>query len=140
LRRAVASLLLLVRAEPWLVQQHYIADYLRILDRARGDRGAAALDARADAQRRWCADIERRMARTVWATGGCVSWYLSAAGRNPMLWPGSTLRFRRATRRVDVAEYDVITAASTWWSPTPGSPSAARSRTPTRPRSTASSR
>ena len=29
------------------------------------------------------------MASTVWATGGCVSWYLNAAGRNPTLWPGS---------------------------------------------------
>jgi hypothetical protein len=48
------------------------------------------------------------MASSVWTTGGCVSWYLNAAGRNPTLWPGSTLRFRRATRRVDPAEYRVI--------------------------------
>ena len=48
------------------------------------------------------------MASTVWATGGCVSWYLNVAGRNPTLWPGSTLRFRRATRRIDLKEYSVI--------------------------------
>jgi hypothetical protein len=41
-----------------------------------------------------------------------VSWYLNAAGRNPTLWPGSTLRFRRATRRVDPAEYDAIAAGA----------------------------
>ncbi len=85
-------------------QLDYIVDYLRTLDRL----GAAALDARPDAQRRWCDDVERRMASTVWATGGCVSWYQNAAGRNPTLWPGSTLRFRRATRRVDLAEYAII--------------------------------
>ena len=82
----------------------YLTDYLATLDRL----DAAALDARAGAQQRWCADIERRMARTVWATGGCVSWYLNAAGRNPTLWPGSIREFRRATRRVDLSEYDVL--------------------------------
>jgi cation diffusion facilitator CzcD-associated flavoprotein CzcO len=89
-------------------QLDYIVDYLRILGRP----GTAALDARPGAQDRWCADIERRMTSTVWATGGCVSWYLNAAGRNPTLWPGSTLRFRRATRRVDPAEYDAIAAGA----------------------------
>ena len=48
------------------------------------------------------------MASTVWTTGGCVSWYLNAAGRNPTLWPGSTIGFRRATRHLDPAEYELI--------------------------------
>jgi cation diffusion facilitator CzcD-associated flavoprotein CzcO len=87
-------------------QLSYIADYLATLDRT----GAAALDARPAAEERWCADIERRMASTVWATGGCVSWYLNAAGRNPTLWPASTIRFRLATRRLDPAEYNLIPA------------------------------
>ncbi|HEX9542497.1 MAG TPA: NAD(P)-binding protein [Streptosporangiaceae bacterium] len=85
-------------------QLDYILDYVTTLDRL----GAAALDARPDAQERWSTGIERRMASTVWATGGCVSWYLNAAGRNPTLWPGSTLRFRRATRRIDLTEYTVV--------------------------------
>jgi cation diffusion facilitator CzcD-associated flavoprotein CzcO len=87
-------------------QLDYILDYVRTLDRL----GASGLDPRPDAQQRWCAGIERRMASTVWATGGCVSWYLNPAGRNPTLWPGSTLRFRHATRRIDLAEYNVIPA------------------------------
>ena len=90
-------------------QLNYILDYLATLDRAPG----AALDARRDAEQRWCADIERRMARTVWTTGGCVSWYLTPDGRNPTLWPGSTMSFRRATRRLDPREYDVIRPAAT---------------------------
>jgi len=86
----------------------YIADYLATLDRL----GAAALDTRPEAQQRWCASIERRMASTVWSTGGCVSWYLNAAGRNPTLWPGSIREFRHATRHVDLGEYDVIRAGA----------------------------
>jgi cation diffusion facilitator CzcD-associated flavoprotein CzcO len=87
-------------------QLSYITDYLATLERT----GAAALDARSGAEQRWCAEIERRMAATVWTTGGCVSWYLNAAGRNPTLWPASTIRFRWATRRLDPAEYDLIPA------------------------------
>jgi len=94
-------------------QAGYVADYLATLDRldATGP-GGTALDARAQAQQRWCADIERRMGRTVWATGGCVSWYLNAAGRNPTLWPGSIREFRQATRRVDLSEYQILPARS----------------------------
>jgi hypothetical protein len=88
-------------------QLNYVIDYLRTLKR----RGVAALDVRAEAQDRWCAEVERRMASTVWATGGCVSWYLNAAGRNPTLWPASTLRFRRETRRIDLDEYTLIAYA-----------------------------
>jgi cation diffusion facilitator CzcD-associated flavoprotein CzcO len=87
-------------------QLRYILDYLATLDRT----GAAALDARRGAQERWCAGVERRMTSSVWATGGCVSWYLNAAGHNTTLWPGSTLRFRRATRRLDLSEYRVVIA------------------------------
>ena len=85
-------------------QLDYTLDYLATLDRL----GAAALDTRPDAEQRWCDDVRRRMASTVWATGGCASWYLNAAGRNPTLWPASTIRFRRATRHIDPAEYDLI--------------------------------
>jgi cation diffusion facilitator CzcD-associated flavoprotein CzcO len=87
-------------------QLRYITGYLATLDRT----GAAALDARPAAEERWCTGIERRMAATVWTTGGCVSWYLNSAGRNPTLWPASTIRFRLATRRLDPAEYDLIPA------------------------------
>lgn len=50
------------------------------------------------------------MKRTVWNTGGCTSWYLDASGRNTTIWPGTTAEFRRATRRVDLAEYEVLRA------------------------------
>jgi cation diffusion facilitator CzcD-associated flavoprotein CzcO/pimeloyl-ACP methyl ester carboxylesterase len=82
-------------------QVAYIVDYLKTLDR----RGLGGLDARPEAQDRWCRDVERRMAATVWATGGCQSWYLNRAGRNPTLWPATTIRFRHRTRRVEIGEY-----------------------------------
>ena len=89
-------------------QLDYTLDYLAALDRL----GAAALDTSPEAEQRWCDDVQRRMASTVWATGGCMSWYLNSAGRNPTLWPGSVGGFRRATRRLDLAEYRVIPAGA----------------------------
>ncbi|WP_269855705.1 flavin-containing monooxygenase [Streptomyces sp. RPT161] len=85
---------------------NYIADYLRTLDRT----GAAALDARPRAVRAWNEALQRRMGRTVWNSGGCTSWYLDAAGRNTTVWPGTTAEFRRATREVRLAEYEVLRA------------------------------
>lgn len=82
-------------------QLNYIVDYVRKLDRTK----AAAFDVRPAAQERWSGWVGRRMATTVWTNGGCRSWYLNSAGRNPTLWPGTTWRFRRATRRVDLREY-----------------------------------
>jgi cation diffusion facilitator CzcD-associated flavoprotein CzcO len=97
-------------------QLGYIVSYIKTLT----NQGAAALDARPDAQRRWCDEVERRMAPTVWSTGGCSSWYLNAAGRNPTLWPASTIRFRRATKAVNLNEYHLI----------PPTPAAAGDTTP----------
>ena len=39
--------------------------------------------------------------------GGCTSWYLDDHGRNPILWPDFTTRFRRLTRRFDPAAYEL---------------------------------
>ena len=89
-------------------QLNYLADYLRRLDAL----DVQALDPTAGAQRRWNDEVQRRMVRTVWTTGGCRSWYLDANGRNTSLWPGTTAHFRRETRRVDLSEYDRITTDS----------------------------
>ena len=45
------------------------------------------------------------MARTVWNTGGCSSWYLDPQGRNTTLWPRTTFTLRRLLRRFDPEHY-----------------------------------
>jgi hypothetical protein len=99
-------------------QLRYLVDALRTMDA----RALASIEPTAAAQRRWNADLRRRMRRTVWTTGGCASWYQDAQGRVPTLWPGSTLRFRRLTRRVDLAEYHVASAPAPGRGHTVGSP------------------
>ncbi|MFC8432132.1 flavin-containing monooxygenase [Streptomyces sp. NPDC057253] len=89
-------------------QLNYLADFVRQLDVLGG---RVALDARPEAVRTWNHRVQERMKRTVWNTGGCTSWYLDANGRNSTIWPGTTTEFRRATRRVDLAEYEVLRPA-----------------------------
>ncbi|WP_405728793.1 flavin-containing monooxygenase [Streptomyces sp. NBC_01537] len=88
---------------------NYVAEYLKALD----DTGGVALDAKAEAVRSWNGEMQRRMSRTVWTTGGCDSWYLDSEGRNTTAWPGTTAEFRRATRRLKLEEYDVLQGAAT---------------------------
>ncbi|MFJ8310563.1 MULTISPECIES: flavin-containing monooxygenase [unclassified Streptomyces] len=88
-------------------QLSYMADYLRQLDVLGG---RVALAARPSAVGAWNRRVQERMKRTVWNTGGCTSWYLDASGRNTTIWPGTTSEFRRATREVDLAEYEVVRA------------------------------
>ncbi|MEU4263313.1 flavin-containing monooxygenase [Streptomyces argenteolus] len=86
-------------------QLNYMADFMRQLDVLGG---RVALGARTSAVGAWNRRVQDRMKRTVWNTGGCTSWYLDAEGRNTTVWPGTTAEFRRATRTVDLGEYEVV--------------------------------
>jgi hypothetical protein len=91
-----SSMILMMEA-----QFEYVLDALRTM-RAQG---LASVEVRAGVQRRFNQELQERLARTVWNTGGCVSWYRTRTGRNTTLWPGSTFEFRRRTRRFVAAEY-----------------------------------
>jgi cation diffusion facilitator CzcD-associated flavoprotein CzcO len=74
-------------------------------------KGIATVEPRREAQDAWNDDLHRRMARTVWSTGGCASWYLDERGRNTTLWPRTTFSFREQLRKFDLEKY-VVTARS----------------------------
>jgi len=85
----------------------YVLDALRQMRES----GLATVQPAQQAQQRWNADLQRRLARTVWSTGGCSSWYLDAHGRNTTLWPRTTFTFRRLLSRFDREHY--VTTART---------------------------
>jgi hypothetical protein len=72
--------------------------------------GGVALEPRPDAQAAFLAEVDRRLANTVWVTGGCKSWYLDATGRNSTLWPGTIPLFERRVTRFRPGEYEVRSA------------------------------
>jgi cation diffusion facilitator CzcD-associated flavoprotein CzcO len=82
----------------------YIVGALRLLRR----RQLAAVDVLPQAQQTYNTEIQRRLQRTVWNTGGCASWYLDSEGRNTVLWPDFTWRYRLLMRRFDARAYDLI--------------------------------
>lgn len=85
-------------------QLRYVMGALRAMDA----RGAAVVEPRPQAQQDFNAAVQRRMKGTVWTEGGCASWYLDAHGRNTTLWPGTSWSFRRATRRFDPSEHELL--------------------------------
>jgi cation diffusion facilitator CzcD-associated flavoprotein CzcO len=84
-------------------QIRYVMDALRLMDR----KGARAMSPRPGAQAAFNAEIQARLARTVWNAGGCRSWYLTGDGHNSSLWPGFTFEYRARTRKVDAAAYEL---------------------------------
>ncbi|TQF74947.1 NAD(P)/FAD-dependent oxidoreductase [Rhodococcus spelaei] len=73
---------------------------------ASGD--AVGLEVRPEVQARYNTSISGLLRRTVWNTGGCASWYLDSNGRNSVMWPTFTFRFRARTKRFDAENYQSV--------------------------------
>jgi len=84
-------------------QATYINDALSIMDR----RQLTSVQVRVEAQQEYNADIADQLAGTVWNAGGCSSWYIDANGRNSVMWPTFTWRFRALTKRFDAEHYEL---------------------------------
>jgi cation diffusion facilitator CzcD-associated flavoprotein CzcO len=82
-------------------QLPYIVQCLRWMER----RGMATFEVRREACQAFNEALRRRMQRTVWLQGGCVSWYLDKHGQNTTLWPDFTWKYRRLMRRFDAHNY-----------------------------------
>ncbi|MGZ6790834.1 MAG: flavin-containing monooxygenase, partial [Mycobacteriaceae bacterium] len=82
-------------------QLNYVVDALDTIRRET----LATVEVRRDVQNAYNAELQRKLAPTVWMTGGCASWYLDAHGNNTTLWPDFTFAFRKQTRRFDLEAY-----------------------------------
>jgi len=65
------------------------------------------VEVRRAAQEAYNADLQSRMGRTVWNSGGCSSWYIDANGKNTTIWPDFTWRFRRQLQSFDAPAYEL---------------------------------
>mgnify|MGYP002136453513 CR=1 FL=1 len=82
-------------------QARHIGQAARALDRG----GASEIEVRPEAHAAFLTELRERQRRTIWATGGCSSWYLDDEGRDPTNWPGYTVEYRRRTRRIEPSAY-----------------------------------
>lgn len=89
-------------------QVRYVLDALQAMERD----GLASIDVRADVQQEFVAQMDARLAGSVWNAGGCSSYYLSESGRNFTFWPGFVFTFLRRTQRIDLGDYVTRKAAA----------------------------
>ena len=95
-------------------QVGYVVDAIRTMREHR----YATVEPKSSAQAAWNRDVQERMGPSVWNTGGCSSWYLDEHGRNTIIWPRTTIAFRRLLHRFDIAAYDVTSAIPEMGTPT----------------------
>lgn len=96
-------------------QIHYVLEALELMHRC----GLLTVEVRADVQRAWNEGLQQRLADTVWDSGGCSSWYLDSQGRDSIMWPDFTFRYRRRTRELDPADYRLEPTSAPTVSPAP---------------------
>ncbi|MGB1700275.1 MAG: flavin-containing monooxygenase, partial [Nannocystaceae bacterium] len=70
------------------------------------------LEPREDLVDRAYAHLQQRLSKSVWATGGCRSWYRNEAGEIIALWPGHTYEYWWKTRRPNLSDYMFIRESS----------------------------
>ncbi len=70
-------------------------------------RGAETIEVSPEAYHAFSDQVDSTMKGTVWATG-CSSFYFDATGRNAVLWPDWTWRFRRRAGRFDDSAYALV--------------------------------
>ncbi|WP_406293129.1 NAD(P)/FAD-dependent oxidoreductase [Embleya sp. NBC_00888] len=86
-------------------QARYIASAIHRMRQA----GIDAVDLDRRARDRSYTSTQKRMRRTVWASGGCTSWYQSADGRIDTLWPATTVEYWLRTRFFRMSDYRRLT-------------------------------
>jgi cation diffusion facilitator CzcD-associated flavoprotein CzcO len=94
-------------------QLEYLMGALRVME----ERRATRIEVHRAAQEAYNDELQSRMGRTVWNSGGCSSWYIDANGKNTTIWPDFTWRFRAQTRRFDLGAYELTAPASLQRSP-----------------------
>jgi cation diffusion facilitator CzcD-associated flavoprotein CzcO len=86
----------------FMIEAHL--DYIIPLIVSAGERGL--LSPRPKAQAAYNVAIQARLQDTVWAKGGCQSWYRRPDGRIETLYPGNAADFRRMLKSASADEYE----------------------------------
>ncbi|MFW0789243.1 flavin-containing monooxygenase [Gordonia sp. CPCC 205333] len=89
-------------------QIRYVSEAIRMV----GRRGVDAIVPRSEIQTAYNEQLQQKLSKSVWNTGGCQSWYLDAHGNNRTLWPGYTWKYWLETRHVATEEYEFLNKIS----------------------------
>lgn len=92
-----SSMILMIEA-----QVHYIMQGLKALKQ----RGAKYTDVKKEVEKTYNDSLQLRLSKTVWQSGGCMSWYQMKNGKNVTLWPGFTFTFMNRTKQFEPDKYE----------------------------------
>lgn len=84
-------------------QAHYVGSAVETMRRQQ----LATVEVKPEAEEAWTRQKDELLANSVWLTGGCTSYYLSAAGTNIAAWPGPQRAMAKRLSRFDVENYIV---------------------------------
>lgn len=87
-------------------QINYIIDYLNEL---RNTTGNGFMNVKPENQADYNQEIQEKLNGMVWSEGGCSSYYLQGMdGKNTSIWPGSTMAYRKRTKKIIKDDYEFI--------------------------------
>ena len=91
------------QSQVFMIESHleYVMDAVRTMKR----RGLRTVEVRPEVQEAYNRELQERLPPTVWNSGGCSSWYLDETGKNGVIWPDFTWKFRQRTRRFEPAKF-----------------------------------
>ncbi|MDA9330631.1 NAD(P)/FAD-dependent oxidoreductase [Flavobacteriaceae bacterium] len=89
-------------------QFSYIVDYIKKLKKTAST--STYFDVKIEQQRTFNEHIHTELKDMIWSTGGCNSYYLKdGKGKNTSIWPGTTMKYRKLTKRASLDDFSLIT-------------------------------
>jgi cation diffusion facilitator CzcD-associated flavoprotein CzcO len=92
-----SSMLLMIEA-----QVGYIMQCLKLMR----EKNAKSADVKKDVEKKYNEQLQSELAKTVWQSGKCMSWYQNKNGKNVALWPGFTFTFMQKTKKFEAEKYE----------------------------------
>ncbi|MGL4231701.1 MAG: flavin-containing monooxygenase [Casimicrobium sp.] len=83
-------------------QVHWIVEAIKYARR----NGYRRIEVRDDAQAACYECVQKQMKRTVWASGGCKSYYQATDGRIDTLWPNYTWKYWLFSRKFKASDFE----------------------------------
>ena len=84
-------------------QVNYILQLIQLVAKTK----TQAISIKPEVQDQFNDDVQQQLQGTVWQSG-CVSWYQQDGGKNFALWPTYTWKFWLETRKVRLADYQLL--------------------------------
>jgi cation diffusion facilitator CzcD-associated flavoprotein CzcO len=86
-------------------QYNYIVDYILKLKK----QPYKSFNIKSGIQKKYNNNLHKKLEPMIWNKGGCNSYYLKdGKGKNTSIWPGTTISYRKLTRKVNLNDFEIL--------------------------------